>query len=151
MHSLCNETGCLTSEHSDIILWKEHMNNHCSIQNTNLGNTGTIRHWTIFHAFKYFNYWTMFWRSCASHDKAKHCKQKISTVCFSSSCSGFTQLCHIYTGVTIKVKQESYIEPLIQDKATIITGEHTKSLQVSGTLKKNMPKTIFHNVRLQVW
>ena len=45
--------------------------------------------------------------------------------CFSSS---YTQLCHIQREVTIKVKQESYIGPLIQDKATIITGAHTKSL-----------------------
>ena len=35
--------------------------------------------------------------------------------------------------VTIKVKQESYIAPIIQDKATIITGAHTKSLSVSGS------------------
>lgn len=40
------------------------------------------------------------------------------------------------------MKQESYIEPLIQDKATIITGAHTKSLYVSGSLKNSMPKTI---------
>jgi len=32
------------------------MNSQWSTQNTNLGYTATIRHWTIFHAFKYFGY-----------------------------------------------------------------------------------------------